>query len=264
MPRTRKMTRTRKTKPARTFKYKGGNLSLFNKLINKLKRNPSKALQNSSLIKTLQKNPSIIKELKNNPSKALQKYPDLAKKLKELQKYPDVSKYLKTLLGIAGIAAVVAAVRHWSLHRERKQAEQHRAAEQQRQAKQIEDTKNLVSAYCSFFEHISLRKGWKTVPFTQEGLKPLFLRIAKIVVAIRTDLDQVSPGFKMRMVDGSAREYMWTVTSDPAADDKQSSEFIRAMVHETFKDASGYVEGLTKAYVDKRVTDALELDSHTL
>jgi hypothetical protein len=134
--------------------------------------------------------------------------------------------------------------------------QQDQAAQQQQVQKRLKDTNALVNAYADFFNHISLRKGWKTVPFKLDDLKPLFWAAALIVVKLRADLDQAMPGFKMRMVDGSAREYMWSITDDPAAGPESRTIFIREVVHATFKDNRGYVEGLTAERVQTEIDSA--------
>ena len=68
------------------------------------------------------------------------------------------------------------------------------------------------------------------------------------MVRIRSVLDKIDPSFKMRMVDGAAREYMWSISKVP----KDGAErFIRGIVHATFKDGRGYVEGLSEAKIDQ-------------
>ena len=135
--------------------------------------------------------------------------------------------------------------------------QQEKVLQQQQTEKRLKDTNKIVTAYGDFFNHISLRKGWKTAPFTREGVKPLFRIAALVVVKIRQDLDHATPGFKMRMVDGSAREYMWSVTTDPTKSDSTSNEFIQGIVHATFKDNTGYVEGLSAQVVQAEINSVI-------
>ncbi len=71
-------------------------------------------------------------------------------------------------------------------------------------------------------------------------------RAAEVVVRIRSALDKIDPTFKMRMVDGAAREYMWTVKKPTECPEK----FVRDLVRATFKDGKGYVEGLSAEKID--------------
>ena len=84
--------------------------------------------------------------------------------------------------------------------------------------------------------------------FPSIKVKSLLERAAEIVVRIRSVLDKDDPSFKMRMVDGAAREYLWTVKTKPS---ECPEKFVRDLVHATFKDGRGYVEGLSKEKIDK-------------
>lgn len=50
------------------------------------------------------------------------------------------------------------------------------------------DVSNLVRNYSEFFDHISLRKGWRTVPFALDDVHRHFAAAAPIVVLTRAEL----------------------------------------------------------------------------
>lgn len=70
-------------------------------------------------------------------------------------------------------------------------------------------------------------------------------------------MDAKDPSFKLRMTDGSAREYLWSIQhGEESIEDfaQHPEKFIRGIplhlstyaleiVHNNFKDANGYVEG---------------------
>ena len=104
----------------------------------------------------------------------------------------------------------------------------------------------IFESYCDFFEHIAFRKGWKRPPFSRRDAEPLFREAARVVAQIRSrNLRQ--DGFVVRQRDGSARDWM-----HDAPDPKDSpAAFARGLVHATFQDASGYVEGLDAPTVER-------------
>lgn len=113
--------------------------------------------------------------------------------------------------------------------------------------KQLRARAAVVLAYADWWNHLKFKKGWATPLFTFNEVKPLLDRAAEIVVRIRAVLDATDPSFKVRMVDGAAREYFWTLTRHPS---EQPERFVRSVVHATFKDGRGYVEGLDEGKVD--------------
>ena len=124
----------------------------------------------------------------------------------------------------------------------------------------------LVSAYCDFWNNIRFRKGWQKPIFLKEEVLPLLERAAEIVIRKRSEIDtKTKNAFTMRMIDGSAREYLWTVTEHPINPSdktfKKESEFVHQLVHATFKDGNGYVENLTKEEIDEFIMEVeSELD----
>jgi len=76
----------------------------------------------------------------------------------------------------------------------------------------------------------------------------LLTEAAEIVVKIRSQLDKENPSFKLRMLEGNVREYLWTQVRHPK---KNPRKFIRDIVHATFQDANGYVEGLNAKKIDE-------------
>ncbi len=58
---------------------------------------------------------------------------------------------------------------------------------------------------------------------------------------------QVGQGEKLRVKEGSAREFLWSVEKDPL---DSPQEFVRGIVHATLSHEDGYVEGLSAEKVD--------------
>lgn len=54
------------------------------------------------------------------------------------------------------------------------------------------------------------------------------------------------------MIDGSGREYLWTVCENPDILENPLN-FVVGLVHATFQDGVGYVEGLSKDKVDNYI-----------
>lgn len=109
----------------------------------------------------------------------------------------------------------------------------------------------IVAAYKAFFDHISFRKGWTEPPFTLSEVASAFACAARIVALIRIEvLDVRDPGFKIRQVEGSARDWMHSPECGTLLRDDPNA-FLEGLVHATFKDANGYVEGLTLGEVDE-------------
>jgi len=115
----------------------------------------------------------------------------------------------------------------------------------------------VVHSYADFFLHISFRKGWAKPPFQYHDVFHLFVRSAYVVVRIRLHLDSMTSGIKIRQLDGSARDWMWTVTENPANDTIKEEQFVRNLIHKTLCDAKGYVEGLSEGLVDKYIDELI-------
>lgn len=116
--------------------------------------------------------------------------------------------------------------------------------------KQQRDVLNVKSAIESFWDNIKFRKEWEKPLFSKEEVQPLIQEASEIVVRIRSDMDEKDPSFKLRLLDGNAREYLWGLTSNPK---KHPERFVRNLVHSVFQDSNGYVEGLTKKDVDEKI-----------
>ena len=70
-----------------------------------------------------------------------------------------------------------------------------------------------------------------------------------MVHARREVLDVRNPGFKMRQLEGSARDWLHGEAASQLG--SRSPEFVRGLVHATFRDNEGYVEGLSEQEVDE-------------
>lgn len=109
--------------------------------------------------------------------------------------------------------------------------------------------KSIVAAYEEFFNHIGFRKGWKVPPFSREEVGAAFLAAALVVARARVlVLDPRDPGIKIRQVEGSARDWMHSPECAVLLREDPDS-FIAGLVHATFKDGKGYVEGITEQEV---------------
>jgi len=112
--------------------------------------------------------------------------------------------------------------------------------------------------YQGFFNHISLRKGWRTVPFKQDDLKHIFQVAAEVVGLLRTRLDLLKKGLTLRQVDGSSHEVLWGLEKNPRVDlPGQDAAYvlstIELLVVATLSDAHGLVEGLERPVVMQSV-----------
>lgn len=109
----------------------------------------------------------------------------------------------------------------------------------------------VAAAYGSFFEHISFRKGWKEPPFTRVEAADAFADAARVVARARLEvLDRRDAGFKLRQVEGSARDWMHAPERGQLLRDEPDL-FVSGLVHATFSDAKGYTEGLCQSEVDE-------------
>ena len=121
------------------------------------------------------------------------------------------------------------------------------SGDEARKAEEIE------AAYADFFEHISFRKGWKACPFRKRDVDVLFHKAAVAVSCIRSrELDGDS--LTLRQTDGSARDWMMDA-HDPVLNPRA---FVDGLVHATFLDGNGYVEGLTEQRVDELLDDFVD------
>ena len=100
----------------------------------------------------------------------------------------------------------------------------------------------IERAYREFFNFLPFKRGWKQPPFSPRAAAPNFRRAARIVSLVRSR--ELPPGFSLRAVDGAARDWMHGAGGAPAVD---------GLVHESFKDANGYTDGLDAAAVDRYV-----------
>lgn len=78
------------------------------------------------------------------------------------------------------------------------------------------DVSQVKASYLEFFDHISVRSGWRKPVFTAEDVTDLFHIAAEVVVSVRLELDAVNnslpvPERKLviRQIDGSAQVNMY-------------------------------------------------------
>jgi len=110
----------------------------------------------------------------------------------------------------------------------------------------------ILGAYNFFFEHIGIRKGWRTPPFKREDVQEPFMASAEVVAVVRGRLDQEGRGMVLRQLEGSAMDFLWGWSPDkpPASTQEILQEFFRGLVFATLSDANGLVEGLDVATVE--------------
>eukprot|EP01124_Arcella_intermedia_P034985 TRINITY_DN8803_c0_g3_i1.p1 TRINITY_DN8803_c0_g3~~TRINITY_DN8803_c0_g3_i1.p1 ORF type:complete len:389 (-),score=121.06 TRINITY_DN8803_c0_g3_i1:59-1225(-) len=113
----------------------------------------------------------------------------------------------------------------------------------------------VKDAYSAFWDNIKFKRGWEKPLFSKEEVDHLLEEAADIVVEIRNGLDQKDPSFKLRMLEGNGREFLWSVQEHPRSN---PSNFVRGLIHATFQDANGYVEGLTKEAVEAHINHILQ------
>jgi len=128
-------------------------------------------------------------------------------------------------------------------------------------AVQLENATRVKDAYLDFWRNLKFRKGWDAPLFAAEEVDDLLSHAAEIVVRVRTWLDDAHPGFCMRVVGGSSQEFLWDLDYHPR---ERPDAFLRGLVHATFKDAKGYVEGLSEAQLDDFMTQILKSEKKGL
>jgi hypothetical protein len=116
----------------------------------------------------------------------------------------------------------------------------------------------VFDAYMSFFDHIRFRNGWATPPFAKDDVRPLFREAAAVVVRIRNFLDSQNPSTKLRKADGEAQTFLHTEHALSMLQQRLDRKFVVQLIHATFRDAVGYVEGLTKGKVDEYLSEIFE------
>lgn len=129
---------------------------------------------------------------------------------------------------------------------------------------QAESAKQVLEAYGDFWRHVKFAQKWSEPLFTREEVEDLLEMAAECVVRIRSLLDEQGGGLKLRMLDGSAREFLFMIDFHPQIDPER---FVRELVHATFQDSKGYVENLSFELVDgylDQILDPEKLTSPTL
>eukprot|EP00667_Euglena_gracilis_P002991 EG_transcript_2998 len=113
----------------------------------------------------------------------------------------------------------------------------------------------VVDAYAHFWAQPKFAEGLAAPPCRPEDVADLLHRAAAIVVYIRRHLDREDSEPKVRVAEGSAHEYLWSLAYDPR---QHPDRFVRELVHATFQDSVGYVEDLTEACVDEYIAEIEE------
>lgn len=117
---------------------------------------------------------------------------------------------------------------------------------------------HVFDAYMGFFEHIRFRNGWATPPFSRDTVSPLFREAAAVTVRIRNFLDTQDSSTKLRKADGEAQTFLHSKEAQEMVEQSSDRKFVIQLVHATFRDAVGYVEGLTKDKVDGFLAEIFE------
>ena len=133
----------------------------------------------------------------------------------------------------------------------------------------------IYGAYREYYNHIKFRNKWEepVIPQNDEFATELLHEAADICARIRARLDEENPSTKLRQADGSAQIFFnspecGTLYAAAKAEEDSNDtnnntspshfhrrEFIKCVVLATFKDAMGFVEGLTKSKVERYFAD---------
>lgn len=114
----------------------------------------------------------------------------------------------------------------------------------------------VYTAYYGFFDHIGLRKGWRTAPFDKEEVQVPFWTAAQAVALVRAELDRSrGEGIVLRQVVGTAMDFLWSWNPDRRLEPAGGSsgvirEFVSGLVFATLSDGRGLVEGLESGTVE--------------
>eukprot|EP00930_Biecheleria_cincta_P084631 TRINITY_DN74080_c0_g1_i1.p1 TRINITY_DN74080_c0_g1~~TRINITY_DN74080_c0_g1_i1.p1 ORF type:complete len:328 (+),score=81.21 TRINITY_DN74080_c0_g1_i1:30-1013(+) len=121
-------------------------------------------------------------------------------------------------------------------------------------------SREILGAYNFFFEHIGIRKGWRTPPFGKEEVQAPFMASAEVVAVVRRRIDEQGGGMVLRQLEGSAMDFLWGWCPEKPPG-QALEEFFRGLVFATLSDAKGLVEGLDAATVDYYVRSHPILES---
>lgn len=118
---------------------------------------------------------------------------------------------------------------------------------------------DVLASYNFFFEHIGIRKGWRTPPFGREEVQAPFQAAAEVVVVVRARLDAEKEaeggGMILRQMEGASQSFLWGWAPDrpPWSTREALEEFFRGLVFATLSDGKGLVEGLDNETVESYV-----------
>ena len=120
-----------------------------------------------------------------------------------------------------------------------------------------DEISKVQDAYNSYFDHIRFRKGWAEPALNKGVAQKHFSEAAEYVVLIRKFLDSERPGDPvLRVRDGSAQSFLHSPEAAQVL--KTPNKFVSALVQETFKEATGYVEGMSRPQIDKFLEEMIE------
>jgi len=123
----------------------------------------------------------------------------------------------------------------------------------------------ILAAYNFFFEHIGIRKGWRTPPFKREDVQGPFMAAAEVVAVVRHRIDELGQGMVLRQLEGSSHDFLWGWSPEKAPNQAPHlMDFFRGLVFATMSDANGLVEGLDDATLDYYVQSHPILESSTV
>ena len=116
----------------------------------------------------------------------------------------------------------------------------------------------IEACYLEFFNFLPFKRGWKQPPFPRARAAAHFRSASRVVALVRSR--ELAKGFQLRSVDGAARDWMHSAGDVPMS----TRAFRDGLVHETFKDGAGYVDGLSHArvaaYIDAYAPLAADAD----
>jgi len=117
------------------------------------------------------------------------------------------------------------------------------------------DVKRILDAYNVYFDHIRFRRGWAEPKYHQYAIQSTFYEAAEIVLRVRNALDKrlrdtdPKAGPTLRQLCGTSQTFLHS-DEGVAMFCSCRKKFVEQLVHETLKDAMGYVEGVTHSEVD--------------
>jgi len=119
----------------------------------------------------------------------------------------------------------------------------------------------VYKGYTHFFSNLAFTKGWMKPQFTLAQVDAELHEAAELVAMIRTFWEAKSAK-KMHLVpEGSANEYLWSITASGVQD---RTSFLEGLVHASLCDMKGYGGDLTEEVVEELRKEAVAVRTEVL